>query len=283
VYATPDLSGQTYVITGANAGIGRVSALELARCGARVVLACRSHARTAPTVDAIRQFGLAEPDFVRLDLADLESVREAAASIRSLGTPIHGLINNAGLAGQRGQTRQGFEIHFGVNHLGHYLLTRSLIDVLKAGQPSRVVNVASRAHTRVKRLDERIVRGPTRGLFGWREYCNSKLANMLFSSELARRMSESRVRVYALHPGVVATDLWRHLPGPISGVMTRFMTSAQAGAETTLYCATSPRCSDETGLYYARCQVTAPSAAALDAAAALTLWESSAAWVGLDP
>lgn len=183
--STP-LAGQTVVITGANAGIGRVTARTLASEGARVILACRSRERTQPVLDEIARAG-GDAHFVALDLASLDAVRQAASEIRDANPTIDLLINNAGLAGQRGETKDGFELAFGVNHLGHFLLTAELMDAVRKAKAPRIVHVASRAHTRAFGIPWERVRGSTRSFTGLREYSVSKLANVLFCRELARR------------------------------------------------------------------------------------------------
>ena len=267
------------VITGANTGIGKVTACELARGGHEVLLACRSAERTQPVVEELRrETGNDRIDFVPLDLADLGSVRRAAASILESGRPIDVLINNAGLAGQRGLTADGFELAFGVNHLGHFLLTNLLAERLIESAPSRVVIVASRAHFRAPGIDFGALRRPTRTVSGYPEYAVSKLANVLHARALAKRFGGTGVHTYALHPGVVASDVWRRVPWPVRALMKRFMISNEEGARTSLYCATSERCADETGLYYDECAPKTPSRFALDDALAEQLWERSMEW-----
>lgn len=278
----PQIPDRRIVITGANTGIGRETAIALAAAGARLTLAGRSLERTQPVLDAIASAG-SPASFVPLDLADFASVRAAASTIAEAG-PIDVLINNAGVAGLRGQTKDGFEMHFGINHLGHYLLTRLLAENIRAGDQPRVVTVASRASTRIGRFSLADVQAPTATRTGFPEYCHSKLANVLFSAELARREAAHGVHTYSLHPGVVATDIWRNLPGPIAAVVKRFfMIDSEEGAQTTLYCTTSPACAAESGLYYSDEKVKAPNPLAEDASLAEELWERSAQWVGLAP
>lgn len=278
-YEVPSQAGKTFVITGSNTGIGRITAEKLAEKGAHVVLVNRSKERTQPVLDALGD----RATFIALDLASLQSVRAGAEQVLALGRPIHGLINNAGLAGTRGETRDGFELTFGTNHVGHYLFTRLLLDRVKSSAPARIVNVASRAHARIKGIDYNAVRGVTRTTTGLPEYSNSKLANVLFSMELNRRLEGTGVSVYSLHPGVVATDIWRSLPGPLEWLATRFMITPEEGAMTTLFCATDPSAADRSGLYWDRMAPRKPSSAALDPQAAAELWKRSAEWVGLAP
>jgi NAD(P)-dependent dehydrogenase (short-subunit alcohol dehydrogenase family) len=253
----------------------------LALRGAHVFLACRSQSKTQIVLDDIAALshGQAKAEFLPLDLGDLQSVRDCAQRFLSRQLPLHILIANAGLAGHKGLTASGFELTFGTCHVGHFLLTQLMLDALRASAPSRVVVVASRAHTRVKGIDFDVLRQPTQSRGGLREYGVAKLANVLFASELSRRLQGSGINVYALHPGVVATDVWRAVPWPIKPLIKRFMIDSTEGAQTTLYCATSPQCVAESGLYYDKCKPIQPSAAGRDMAVARRLWEDSERWV----
>lgn len=267
------------LVTGANTGIGRVTAVELARAGARLVLAGRSEERTRPVLDEIRAAG-GDARFLPLDLGSLASVRECAAQFLALDLPLHVLVANAGLAGVRGVTKDGFEIHFGTNHLGHFLLTCLLRERLVASAPARVVVVASRAHYRARALDLEAVHGATKSLTGFSEYGISKLANVLFSAELARRLAGTAVTTYALHPGVVASDVWREVPWPFRSLLKLGMISNEEGAKTTLHCAMAPALTTESGLYYDESKPKKPARLARDEALAKRLWEKSEAWCG---
>jgi retinol dehydrogenase 12 len=281
-----ELTGKTFIITGANTGIGKITARELARQGAHVVLACRSREKTEPVVAELRgAAGHDRIEHVALDLGDLASVRACAAALLGRKLPIHGLINNAGLGGQRGLTKDGFEVQFGTNHLGHYLLTRLLLDQIIASGPARIVNVSSASHYNARRPDWDAVRRTTRTITGMREYAVSKLANVLFTKELARRLDGrgvTGVTVYAVHPGVVATDVWRRVPAPVRWVMKKLMISPEEGARASLMCATAPELAAETGRYYDVGGVERrPSRLAADDALAAELWRRSAEWTGL--
>jgi NAD(P)-dependent dehydrogenase (short-subunit alcohol dehydrogenase family) len=279
---TQDLKGRVYLVTGANTGIGQVTATDLAKRGGHVILACRSEARTAPVVEAIKaEAGHDLVEFVPLDLGDLASVRACAELLLAREHPLHVLIANAGLAGLRGQTDSGFEIHFGVNHIGHALLVRLLLPKLRASKPARVVIVASRAHTRVKAWDLSHIQEPTRTKTGFPEYSVSKLANVYFARQLAARLEGSGINVYALHPGVVASDIWRRVPGPIRWLMKRFMITVEEGAMTQLHCATAPEAADEHGLYYDRSKPKAVAPLAENEAHAEDLWVRTSAWLDL--
>lgn len=271
-----DLSGQVALVTGANTGIGRITARELARRGADVFLATRSLARTQPVLDEIAQLtGRPAAHWIELDLADLASVRTCAERFLAAGRPLHLLVNNAGLGGQRGLTRDGFEMTFGVNHIGHFLLTQLLRERLLASAPARVVTVASRAHQWAPGLDCDALRQPTRSLTGIREYMVSKLANVLFSAELGRQLAGSGVSTYAVHPGVVDTEIWRQVPRLLRPLLKlRGLRDPEQGAQTTLYCALQAP-PQETGRYYADSALKTPSRLAQDPRLAAELWRFS--------
>jgi len=276
-----ELAGKVYLVTGANTGIGQVTAEELARRGGRVFLAGRSRERTEPVVERIRR--ASGPDaaaFLQLDLSSLDSVRAGARSFLALGLPLHGLVNNAGLAGVRGLTADGFEMTFGTNHLGPFLLTLLLLDRLGESAPSRIVNVASRAHHRARGIDWDAQRRPATSRGGIDEYSVSKLANVLFTKELVRRLAGGGVTSYALHPGVVATDIWRELPWGLRHLAKLFMISPEEGARTTLHCTSAPETSLESGAYYDSSRPVRPSRAADDPELADELWRRSLEWTG---
>lgn len=276
------LSGKVALVTGANTGIGRVTATELALQGAQVFLACRSEEKTRPALAdiAAKSGGRARAEFLPLDLGDLASVRQCAQAFVARGLPLHLLVNNAGLAGLKGVTASGFELAFGVCHVGHFLLTSLLLDTLKASAPARIVVVASTAHRRAKEgIAFDMLHQPTLSLSGFREYAVAKLANVLFASELGHRLQGTGVTAYSLHPGLVASDVWRTLPWPIPSLIKPFMLSPQEGAATTLYCATSPECAAQSGLYYDQCKAVKPARVARDAQLAKRLWDASEEWV----
>ena len=277
---TQSLVGRVALITGANTGIGLVTARELAARGAHVFIACRSLEKGQAAVDDIRKTtGNEKVELLALDLGDFDSIRSCAKTFLARDLPLHLLINNAGLAGTKGVTKSGFEMAFGTNHVGPFLLTQLLLDRIKQSAPARIVTVASRAHIRMSGIRWDDVRQPTKGKAGLPEYGASKLANVLFSAELGRRLAGTGVTTYALHPGVVATDVWREVPALIRPLIKLMMISTEEGAATTIYCATSPEVSDQTGLYYDKCQVKAASTVGQDAALAADLWRRSEEWV----
>lgn len=274
------LTGRVALITGANTGIGLVTARELAARGAHVFIACRSVEKARIAVDQIRTVtGNENVELLGLDLGDLDSVRACAIAFLARDLPLHLLVNNAGLAGAKGTTKSGFELAFGTNHIGPFLFTQLLLDRIKHSAPARIVTVASRAHTRVSGINWDDVRQPTKGKAGLVEYGISKLANVLFSAELGRKLKGTGVTTYSLHPGVVATDVWREVPAFLRPLIKLFMISTEQGAATTLYCATSPDVSHQTGLYYDQCRIKEPSRVGQDMALAAELWQRSEAWV----
>jgi NAD(P)-dependent dehydrogenase (short-subunit alcohol dehydrogenase family) len=274
-----DLAGKNVVVTGASSGIGRATAIELARQKARVFLACRSEERTRPVLKEIADAG-GTAELLPLDLADLASVRAAADSFLQRGEPLSVLVNNAGLAGAHGLTKDGFELTFGTNHLGPYLFSRLVLPALERADEARVVNVSSQGHFFAKGIDWEAARVKTRSTTAFPEYCVSKLANVLFSNELARR-SKANVHTYSLHPGAVASDVWREVPWGLRHVTKLFMLSNEQGAKTSLFCATSDAVKDQTGRYYDKSREKVASEVARSEPLAKELWERSAAWVGL--
>ena len=274
------LQNRVALVTGANTGIGQVTARRLCEMGAHVFVACRNAASGQSAVDAIRAtVAGAQIELLPLDLGDLQSVRACASAFLQRDLPLHLLINNAGLAGAKGMTASGFELAFGTNHIGHFLLTQLLLDRIKQATSARIVTVSSRAHYRASGLDWAALRETTASTVGLVEYNNSKLANALFSAELARRLAGTGVAAYSLHPGVVATDVWREVPRPFRWLVKLGMISVEQGAATTMYCATAAQCAGESGLYYDKCRVKTASAMAQDKALAAELWRRSEEWV----
>jgi len=276
-----DVRGRVALVTGANSGIGKVTARELAALGMRVFVTCRTPAVGKPVVEElVAATGNPDVECLAMELGDFDSVRRCAQDFLARELPLHLLVNNAGLGVQRGYTPSGFELAFGVNHMGPFLFTTLLLDRIVRSAPARIVNVASVGHYSAREIDFEAVRHPTRSRYGSNEYYVSKLANVLFSAELGRRLEGTGVTTYALHPGIVATNVWRSFRWPLDAIAKWFMMSVEDGAKTTLYCATSPDVESQTGLYYDSCAVKEPSALARDEALARELWERSEEWVG---
>jgi len=273
-----DLADRTVLVTGATSGIGRDTARALARRGAHLVLACRSAERARSLADEIAALpggGTAAHDVV--DLADLDSVRAAAEQVVGRGEPVHVLVNNAGVAGIRGATAQGFELAFGVNHLGPFLFTTLVLDGLGELGPERVVTVASKAHVGAKRIDFDALHRPTPTRTGLVEYQVSKLCNVLFTRELARR--KPAVEAYAVHPGMIASDIWRPIPWPIRPLAVRLMAPTEEGAAAVVHAVTAPTSElGGNGGYIDRTTPTGPGPAVTDDLAG-ELWRRSEAWV----
>jgi len=281
------LEGKTVVITGCNTGIGKVTVQDLAGRGARVIMAVRTVSKGEAARDEIKKQlgeGAGSIEVKQLDLESLESVRRCAEELNGALEKIDLLILNAGkMASPRTETKEGFESQLGTNHFGHFLLTNLLLDKVKAAAPSRVVVLSSLAHKMGSMHWEDLQL--KRGYSPWKAYGQSKLANILFVSELGRRLEGTGVTVYAVHPGWVRTELERHLPwyhkaiaAPVKSVFSK---SPLQGAQTTLYCALAPELANETGLYYADCRKTTPTSAARNAEDAKKLWEVSEGLVGL--
>ncbi|MES2488171.1 MAG: SDR family oxidoreductase [Pseudomonadota bacterium] len=275
------LNGKVAIVTGANSGIGRITARELALNGYHVFLACRSVERGQAVVNEIASLSdnSAKAEVLPLDLGDFDSVRRCAETFLARELPLNLFIANAGIAGNKGRTASGFEMTFGTCHMGHFLLTHLLLDRIKTSAPARIVVVASEAHRDPKGIDFTKLKDNTKTLTGFPEYGVAKLSNVLFASELGRRLKGTGVTTYSLHPGVVATNVWRAVPWPIDRLMKYFMISDEEGAATTLYCALSPDVAEQTGLFYEECNLREPSALAKDTALAARLWKESESWI----
>jgi retinol dehydrogenase-12 len=268
------VKGRTFFVTGANSGIGRALVEALAAQGGSVALAARSEERTRPVLDQIRsRYPGVDVQFVRIDLSDLGSIRQAGAAFLATGHPVDVLVNNAGIAGTRGLSPQGFDLTYATNHIGPFLLTSLLLPRIRASSQGRIVNVSSVAQMQVKRIDWSVLQrrtAPKRS--GFTDYAVTKLMNVLHAKELARRLSGTAVTTYSLHPGAVASNIWRAIPQPVQWVMKRFMLSNEEGARTPLYCATAPELASTTGRYYEKSRETPPNPLAEDEALAKELW-----------
>jgi len=282
---TTTLADKTVLLTGATSGIGLEASVAMARMGARVVMVGRDAAKTARKVDEVRRrSGAASVDSLLCDFSSQAQVRRLAAAFRAWHDKLHVLVNNAGTVFvKRTLTEDGVEATFAVNHLGPFLLTNLLLDLLVASAPARVIVVASVSHSGGT-LDFNDL-GFERRYQIMAAYGRSKLANVLFTRELAKRMDGTGVTVNCLHPGTVATNIWNRAPiwtRPIFAVAKRVaMISPTAGAQTIVYLATSPEVAGKTGLYFEQNRPKLPSRLAQDDAVALRLWEESARLVGL--
>ena len=284
-HAKQSMKGKVAVVTGANSGIGLATAKGLAEQGAHVVALCRNPARGEAAVAEIKAAtGSKTVDLVLCDLGNLASVRTAAAELQERFPKIHVLVNNAGvMMPERKETHDGFEATFGVNHLGPYLLTRLLVDTLQASAPARVVNVSSTMH-HIGRVDFDDLDRTRRSYHGIAAYSDSKLANVLFSNELARRLEGTRVTSNAVHPGVIRSEINRDATGLAQKAvrMVRpLLASPEKGASTSLHVATSPKTQAVSGKYFASRRKAYASRSSRDTKAQRRLWDVSAKLVGL--
>ncbi|XP_014360327.2 retinol dehydrogenase 12 [Papilio machaon] len=296
-YSTAKLIGKTAIITGSNTGIGKETALDFYKRGARVILACRSLERGEEAKKEIEEKckDLSETGTLVLekcDLSSLKSVRDFTQKVLDTEPHVNILVNNAGvMMCPKGETEDGFETQFGTNHLGHFLLTMLLLPRIRNSVPARIVTVSSKAHTRYGiNFDD--LNYKKRPYSAMEAYSQSKLANVLFSRELAAKLKEHNiegVNTYSLHPGIIKTELGRHMNDTLfRGARTLFgtligpfMKSAELGAQTTIYCSVDEKCANETGLYYSDCVVTSPHRNALNDEHAKKLWDISMGLVGI--
>lgn len=271
------------VVTGTTHGIGRVTALELARAGYRVAMLCRD----LPAAETVRaeiaaEVPRADVRAIPCDLASLQSVRRCAQAVRDEFGPITVLINNAGIVSSRHRmSADGFEVTFAVNHLGHFLLVRLLLD--RMAPHGRIVNVASRAHfrARAQSMDPDMITDPQAHYSSIQAYARSKLANVMFTFALARRLTGTGITTNCLHPGVVATHLLPTWLQAIKPLITRVIFDPDRGARTSLYVALSPEIAEVSGAYFDEYQQIQPaSPLANDVERQEALWSASERWTG---
>lgn len=272
------MSGKTVLLTGASSGIGRATAFELARLGATLVLVCRDRSKGEETVAAIRaEMPNVDLALMLADLSSQASIRQLAADYLASGRPLHVLLNNAGVVNtSRTETADGIETTFAVNHLGYFLLTNLLLERLKESAPARIVNVASEAH-KFGRLDFDDIES-AKSYRTMRVYGRSKMANILFTYELARRLQGTGVTVNCLHPGAVATGLGRN-NGAVANFFIRilapFFRTPSNGAATSVHLASAPELANVTGKYFSDSKETRTSAPSYDEGDARRLWDIS--------
>ncbi|MCI4374243.1 hypothetical protein PGIGA_G00004020 [Pangasianodon gigas] len=285
------IPGKTVVITGANAGIGKETARELARRGGRIIMGCRDMEKCETAAREIRGSTLNPHVYARhIDLASIKSIRSFAEKINQEEERVDILINNAAVMRcPPGKTEDGFDMQFGVNYLGHFLLTNLLLDKLKDSAPSRVINLSSLAHI-IGEIDFNDLNWDRKKFNTKKAYCQSKLAIVLFTRELARRLEGTGVTVYALHPGVVATELGRHTgmhqsqfsSTVLSPIFYLLIKSPELGAQPSVYLAVAEELASVSGRYYDVMKEKEPAPQALDQEVAVRLWDMSASLVGLE-
>ncbi len=277
------IRGKTCMITGATSGIGRSSALELGKMGAQLILVCRNRERGEELLREIQSNGNSEVELMIADLESQAQIRKLAADFLATKTPLHVLINNAGVFNlKRKTTSDGIEEVFAVNHLAYFLLTMLLLDRIKESAPARIINIASDLHRRATvKFDDL---GGERSYGGMSSYGQSKLGNILFTYELARRLAGIGVTVNCVHPGAVATNLAKN-NGAVAKIVWKligaFMKSPDDGARTQVYLASSPEMEGVTGRYFIDSKEARSSAESHDAAIARRLWDISAQMTGL--
>lgn len=271
------LEGKICLVTGANSGIGKETVMGLSRMGARVIMVCRNGKRgEAAKSEVIRKTGNSTMELLLCDLSSLAQVRKLADEVLSKYNALHVLVNNAGTVSLTETTTvDGFETTLAVNYLAPFLLTNLLLDLVRASAPSRIINVASVSHYGGKIDLDQTRRG--RAGASMTAYSNSKLALVMFTYELARRMQGSGVTVNCLHPGAVATIMWR-----LPSFLTRlFLISPKSGAETTLYLASSPEVEGSSGRYFEKKKENHSSSESYDEEKARLLWDATCKLVGL--
>lgn len=274
------IEGKQVLLTGASRGIGKATALELARRGANLSLLVRDRERGEKVVEEIRALGKSgRTDLFVADLSSLKDVRRVAAEFLDKHDRLDVLLNNAGAINMDPEkTVDGYERTFATNHLAYFLLTELLLDRLKKSAPSRIINVASEAH-RQGRLDFDDLMFEKRGYGGFAAYGASKLANILFTRELAKRLEGTGVTANSLHPGVIASGFGRNNQGVFGFIMRNlagpFLGSEESGARTSVYLATAPEVEGKTGLYWKSSRESTPTRSARDDEAAAKLWKAS--------
>lgn len=280
-----DLAGKTMLITGASSGIGLEAAVKLARRGADVVLVARDAKKTEAAVSEVKQRSSSQKVTSLLhDLSTMAAVRACAAEFRSKHSRLDVLVNNAGgVSEHRKVTADGFEQTFAVNHLAPFLLTHLLLDMVKKSAPSRIVVTASVGHRRgTMDFDDLHFEKGGYSIMG--AYGRSKLANVLFASELSRRLAGTGVVANSLHPGAVATPIWSKAPWytkPALAIAKLFMISPEAGGDTLVHLAAAPETATMTGLYFEKNKPVKPTRLARDEAVARRLWEVSEKLTGI--
>jgi NAD(P)-dependent dehydrogenase (short-subunit alcohol dehydrogenase family) len=276
------MEGKICMITGANSGIGKATAIGLAEMNATVVMVCRNKERGEPALkEIIEKTGNNKVDLMFCDLSSLDSIRKLAAEFRKKYQKLHVLINNAGvMLSKRVLSADGFEMNFAVNCLAPFLLTNLLLDILKKSAPSRIINVASAAH-KSGTIDFEDLQGEHKksrfmGLYG-----DSKLALMLTSYELSRRLEGTGVTLNMVHPGVVNTNLGVDRSNPKKGIVRRFFKKPEKGAETSIYLASSPEVEGISGKYFIKKQEQKSSEDSYNEMVAKKLWDIAIEMVGL--
>lgn len=274
------------IITGGNAGIGKATAIGLAKQGHHIVITSRSKEKAEPAVAEIKkESGTNKVEYVLLTLNSFKNVRESAAEIKSRFPKIDVLINNAGTYySDLELSEDGIEQTLATNHVGHFLFTSLLMDNLKEAGSARIINLASMAHKSAKKLDLEDINYQNSGYSGWMSYARSKICNILFTRELGKRLEGSGINAYSIHPGGVRTEIAEKNSGFFSKwgwrLMKPFMITVEDGAATSIYLASSDEVKDVTGHYYHKCKQVHGSSLSRDMDLASALWEKSEELIG---
>jgi NAD(P)-dependent dehydrogenase (short-subunit alcohol dehydrogenase family) len=278
-----DLTRKICLLTGANAGIGKVTAQKLADLGAMVVMVCRNKEKGEAALDEIqKKSGNANVELIVADLSSQSEIRRLADEFKARHSRLDVLVNNAGVyLPKRTLTVDRIETTFAVNHLAYFLLTNLLLEVLKQSASSRIISVSSEAH-KFGKIEFDNLQGE-REYRGIPAYSNSKLANVLFTRELAQRLAGTKVTANSLHPGAVATGIFRNTPRPVEWLIKMVTMNPEKGAETSVYLATSGEVEGISGKYFEKKLEKYPSRSAQDDALALRLWQVSEQMTGLNP
>ena len=280
------MKGKTVVITGGNAGIGKATAINLAKQGAEILITSRSEGKAKAAVEEVKSASKNDNvDFVLINLIDQESVKKAAVEIKAKCPKIDVLINNAGCyLSELELSPQGIEGQFATNHIGHFLLTNLILDNIKAAGNARIINLASIAHNSTRELNFGDLNYEKEQYGGWKSYSRSKFCNIIFTNELARRLEGTGITANALHPGGVRTEIaekdanWYTKLGWI--VMKPFMITVEKGAETSVFLASSPDVEGETGGYWVKCKKHFSNRPSQEEANWKALWKKSEELVG---
>lgn len=280
------MEGKTVIITGGNAGIGKATAIALAKKGASIVITSRSETKAKEAVAEIKkQSGSDKVDFVTIDLSSQKSVREAAERLKAKCPKIDVLINNAGCYfSELKLNEDGLEMQFATNHLGHFLLTNLLMENLKAAEKARIINLSSIAHKSTRELDLNDINYQNAAYDGWKSYSRSKFCNILFTRELARRLEGTGITANAVHPGGVRTEIaeknanWYTKLGWI--LSKPLMVTVEEGAKTSIHLASSPEVEGESGGYWVKSKKFFSNRPSQDPETAAALWKKSEELVG---
>ena len=279
-----EIKNKNVLITGATSGIGEATAIDLAKKGANIFFIARNNLKAQNLSDKIEFISGKRPKFFIADLASLKNIKESALEFISLDIPLHVLLNNAGLINNnRKETVDGFEEVFSINHLAYFYLTHLLLDKLKEGTPSRIINVSSGAHAFVKGFNFDDVNS-LKEYKPFKVYGYSKLANILFTKKLSQVLENENIIVNCLHPGVVGTSF-----GQNNGIFSKilfnlskpFMRSSEKGAETSIYLCSSPDVSDVSGQYFYNCKIAKTTTWANNQEDADRLWNLSKELTGI--